>query len=682
MASLGLRFNILSRGARDAEGDIRRVGGASGAAGAAIGGLAKIAGGAVVGALAGVATGFFNGFKEASSYQQILRQLEQTIRSTGGAAGVSVGDLKAYAGQLESLSGVDEELILNSQNVLATFTGIRNEAGKGNDIFNQASLAALNLSTTLGGDLKGASVQVGKALNDPVKGITALGKAGVSFTKQQKEQIKTLVKNGDTLGAQKIILGELSKEFGGAAKAAGSGLNGSIARLKDTVSDTFRDMAIKALPTVQKLADKLAKNLPGAIARTGEFLRRMGRFFQAEILPRLKSFAGFIREEVLPRLRDFGSFLTGTVFPALSKVGRFLAAQLMPVFKSFGKLIKENVIPAVKRIVKALKENKALFIAIGAVIGGFIAVVVVVASKLLQVLFPAIGKIIEINSRVIGIIGKVVAKFTEFIGKLVEVGRKIGEFVGKAVGKFTEFVTGVSGKITEAVGFVKGLPGRAINALSDLGSRLFNKARAGFGEFLRAEKDGLVQVVSFLAGLPGRLVGALASLGSRLFGKASSGFGEVLRAAREKTAKLVEFIGGLPGKVVTAIGDLGSTLYEAGKSLIAGLIRGIKDAAVNIPSEIGNFVTDQIGRIPGVKYIPGVGGLRAGGSSGTAVTPPPLTGPPINTRGTWTADLRGGDVMSLLAEQNRLIAENTAAIRGEVRTARLRANTAMAGVRG
>ena len=31
---------------------------------------------------------------------------------------------------------------------------------------------------------------LGKALNDPVKGITALGRAGVTFTDEQKKQIK------------------------------------------------------------------------------------------------------------------------------------------------------------------------------------------------------------------------------------------------------------------------------------------------------------------------------------------------------------------------------------------------------------------------------------------------------------------------------------------------------------
>jgi len=60
---------------------------------------------------------------------------------------------------------------------------------------------------------------LGKALNDPIKGMSALTKAGVSFTQQQKDQIGAMVASGDTMGAQKIILAEFSKEYGGSLEA-------------------------------------------------------------------------------------------------------------------------------------------------------------------------------------------------------------------------------------------------------------------------------------------------------------------------------------------------------------------------------------------------------------------------------------------------------------------------------
>jgi hypothetical protein len=71
----------------------------------------------------------------------------------------------------------------------------------------------------LGTDLKGSAVQLGKALNDPIAGVGALSRVGVTFTETQKDMIKTMVEAGNVAGAQTLILDELGKEFGGSAKA-------------------------------------------------------------------------------------------------------------------------------------------------------------------------------------------------------------------------------------------------------------------------------------------------------------------------------------------------------------------------------------------------------------------------------------------------------------------------------
>jgi hypothetical protein len=221
---------------------------------------------------AGALVGFFKGaFDEAKEAARVTKLTEAVIRSTGGAAKVTAGDVDRLATRLSNMSGVDDELIASSQNVLLTFTGIRNELGKGNDVFNQATGLALDMSTALGTDLQGATIQVGKALNDPIKGITALSRVGVSFTQQQKDQIKAMVEAGDTMGAQKVILAELSKEFGGAAKAAASPAD------KARVAwGNFQEMiGTKLLPVLNKVLEFGLKNqswlvpLVGAIAALG-----------------------------------------------------------------------------------------------------------------------------------------------------------------------------------------------------------------------------------------------------------------------------------------------------------------------------------------------------------------------------------------------------------------------------
>lgn len=306
----------LSKAARQAEN-------ASDGIGKKFGSLGKVAGlalgGAVVGGIAAVGAAMVRGVQDAASYQQITDQVAQTIQSTGKAAGVTVGDLKKYAAQLESISGVDEELILSGQNVLLTFTKVQNEVGKGNDIFNQASQAALNLSTTMGGDLVGANTLVGKALNDPIKGMTALSRAGVQLTADQKETIKAMVESGDTMGAQKIILGELETQFGGAAKAAGQGFTGSMARFKDSLSDAGREVGTALLPVLTKLADWLAVNIPIAMEKGKAAFAVIVAYVQNTLLPMWAR----NRDTVMTTLGQVGDIIKGFVDLGMALWDRF-----------------------------------------------------------------------------------------------------------------------------------------------------------------------------------------------------------------------------------------------------------------------------------------------------------------------------------------------------------------------
>lgn len=144
-----------------------------------------------------------------------LAQVDAAVKSTGGAAGRSVSQLEEMATGLQRISLFDDDQILKEVTAnLLTFTNVTGTE------FDKAQVAILNMSTRLGTDLTSASIQVGKALNDPIKGVKALGRAGVQFTAEQKEQIQVLQEAGDIAGAQAVILKELETQFGGAAEAA------------------------------------------------------------------------------------------------------------------------------------------------------------------------------------------------------------------------------------------------------------------------------------------------------------------------------------------------------------------------------------------------------------------------------------------------------------------------------
>lgn len=205
------------------------------------------------GALLGLGVAAKIGFDELNDSQKVGAQTAAVLKSTGGAANVTAGHVNDLAQRLLHLSGVDDETIQSGENMLLTFRNIHNEVGRGNDIFDQATKATLDLSVATGKDMKSSAILVGKALNDPVKGLTALRRVGVQFTADQEKLIKKLVATGNTAEAQKLILGELKQEFGGSAKAAGTTLSGQLGVLKESFADVASNVVTALLPALQNL---------------------------------------------------------------------------------------------------------------------------------------------------------------------------------------------------------------------------------------------------------------------------------------------------------------------------------------------------------------------------------------------------------------------------------------------
>lgn len=201
---------------------------------------------------------------------KLAAQTEAVLKSTGGAAGVTASAIDDLSSSLETKSLIDAETIQNGANLMLTFTNVKNAAGDGNDVFNQSIGTMTDMATALGTDTTSAATMLGKALNDPIAGVGALSRVGVTFTDQQKDQIKALVESGDTMGAQKVILGELSKEFGGSAAAAGATFPGAMKHAKDAVDGVIEGAIKPMLPVLQQGAEWFAAHLPEGLEIAGK----------------------------------------------------------------------------------------------------------------------------------------------------------------------------------------------------------------------------------------------------------------------------------------------------------------------------------------------------------------------------------------------------------------------------
>jgi hypothetical protein len=194
------------------------------------------------------------------------RKLGAVLAATGGAAGLSAQEIAEYAGELQRVTNFGDDATIAVAGVLATFKEVKG------DQFKEALGFAQDMSAVLGNDVQANVLMLGKALNDPTQGITALTRAGVSFTQQQKDQIKALQRSGDLMGAQKIILAELKSEFGGAAEAMAD----PMVQAENAIGDLYETLGFALLPAVQELSRSLRDNAL-ELTKAGEDFKRLGQ---------------------------------------------------------------------------------------------------------------------------------------------------------------------------------------------------------------------------------------------------------------------------------------------------------------------------------------------------------------------------------------------------------------------
>lgn len=272
--------------------------------------------------------------------------LANTIRATGASTWTSVEELdkmaKAYAESTDySVSEVEK-----MQSVLL---GFRNITG---DTFEEASDAIMDMATVMGMDLTSAVQTVGKALDDPVKGLDSLRRQGFQFTDEQKAELAQLVKNGEQMKAQKIILDELSTTYGGASKAGQS----AFARLQHTM-DAFREnLGNKLMPVVNMVMEKMSEsmNKVSSIINSADFDRFIAIVINVgnKVKSILENISGEIKKVFDSIKSTFGSV---DFSPVISLMDTLLGV----VKKIFGE-IKSNI-QASFRVFDELKERMSGF---------------------------------------------------------------------------------------------------------------------------------------------------------------------------------------------------------------------------------------------------------------------------------------------------------------------------------
>ena len=414
------------RQADSAAGSFGKRGSKLGAVGMGL--LAGGAAGLTVAVGQGLVSAFQTGIREFSEAQKVSAQTAAAIKSTGGAAGVTRQHIEDMAGALQKQTGLQDDAVQGAQNLLLTFTKISN-AGP-DKIFDRATRATADLSVALGKDMGSSAMMVGKALNDPVKGVTALGRAGVQFTSSQKETIKSLVETGRVADAQKMILRELETQVGGSAKAFGETTPGQVEKAKRAFEDMTQGIVTAAAPLA-------AAVLPGLTAA----ISGVTSFFQTN-WPKMQAIAqqvwAWFSANLLPTFREIG---TGIASIVTSIVG---------IFRTYWPQIMAVVRPVVAYFSGAVKSAFQL-------IGGVIKLVASILKGDFSGAWNAIKQIgTAVLNGVVNLIKNVPQALLNAAKGILTAALDLGK---KVIAKIAEGIKSAPGLIKQALSNLFGLAG-------------------------------------------------------------------------------------------------------------------------------------------------------------------------------------------------------------------------------
>lgn len=525
--------------------------------------------GAAVAAAGAVVVGFgVSSVKAFMEAQDASAQLDAVLKSTGGAAGVTKDALLEQATALQSVTKFSDEAVQATQGILLTFTNLKD------DVLMDTTKVALDMAQALGMEGSAAAMQLGKALNDPATGMSKLQRVGVTFTEEQKKQAAAMVEAGDAAGAQRLMLEELNKEFGGSAQAAGAGYAGQLEIMKNTFGDLQESVGEFLLGAAKPFMAALSGWI-GEVQKSGGILAWLGEQFEknkqvifivagaiaAALVPALVAGAAAAWAFMAPLIpflligaaigaivfalsEHFGGFnnLLKAAGDALMGIWNVIGPILIPAFQALWNTIATQLWPALQNLWNTLAPVLLPVLqTLGVIIGAVIVAAVWLFINVLNIVIGVISAVINFISGLITWIG-------QFIAASARVGAQVGQFFASA----WNTIAAVFG---------------------------------GIGAWFAARWNDIVRVFSVVVGFYAGI------------------FRGAWNAITGVFAGVGGFFRGVWNTIVSIFGNIGSSIANAIGGAVRGAVNGalsIAEGAINGFIDMINGAIDLINKIPGV----------------------------------------------------------------------------------
>lgn len=634
-------------------GDAKGLSGALGSAGSAVGGLGSKVSGVAKGlgkalavagagaAVAGVALG--KTFVDAAyESQKVSAQTDAVLKSMGLQSTVTADRIGDLATALSNKNGVDDEAIQTGQNLLLTFGNLAGSAGTVGGAFDRASQIMVDMGAAMGTDASASAIQLGKALNDPTKGISALSRVGVSFTEQQKEQIKAMQKAGDMAGAQGIILGELERQFGGSAASQATAadrmkiawgnlqeqIGGYLIPVVEWASRVFTD---KVIPTLVRVADVAVPKVKQAFAVLSDWVKTHWpqiRHIIGNVLTAVGRAAAWLGDKVLTGLRiaivavvdwvrDHWPDIKRIFFEVIDAIVGIWQNQLQPALKA--------VWEALQATFGWLMDHKEVLVGVAVAVGLGLTTMFVSwaagAAAAAAATIAATAPIIAIGAVIAGLVAGViyayknwdwfrnsvdaVAKFlkNDLVPAFQAIWRFISDRIIPVISTLVETYiktlivqfNAIKAVITNVV-----IPAfqAAWSFINDKVIPIVKAIATAIADVAKTVGGKVGEIVGFITGIPGKI----ASAGSRAFDVIKSAITGVSQFVSDGVGKIIGAIIGVPTRLLNWVGSFLSAGMRLGSAIISGITSAfgaIAGGAADVGKAFANSVIRGVNKAIG-----------------------------------------------------------------------------------
>lgn len=585
------------------------------------GAIATAAGAAVVGgiyaagrAMTDFAAGSLAAADEAFKATARLDQIASSIGALDTVLGGSTQRLQDFASDLSMMIGVEDEAIMSSQALLMTFSNVAATSGDLGGIFDRATTAAADLAAAGFGSLDSNAKMLGKALQNPVRGMTALTRAGVTFSDAQRAQIESMIEANDIAGAQALIMAEVEKQVSGTAAAVATDAD----KMKVAFGELQETIGVALFPVVQEIAKTLTPAIQALQGPIGQIAATIGgalaQAFQAiaPILPPLATALAAIGQAVAGALATALQALIPALIPIAENLGS-LATQIAPLLANvLGKVgeVFGRILGVVSPLLGPLTEL------VMGILNAAWPIVEVVADALL-LLVDALTPVLD---AVLALIQPLV--------QLIQTGLAVLLPIIKPILPVIEALANVLGQIlVKSIGIMMLALGGLIKGLSTIAPFVFrNVAKPVVEHFLMMTKNVVKAAAALLGWVPG--------------------LGDAMRQAEAA-------ITGFEQEAVAAISNAGDTIREEGGRIGDDLIAAGTSAMAQAAPALGTAAGQLGSHVAGQYNAAMVAGMRYQGMADAAGTKPPTPMPPPSPAPSPSGSPSGSDAASKQEEKRK-----------------------------